>query len=39
MGFVSKSRFQATIVLDLPLYGDTEGWLRYLCSLSPTNWT
>lgn len=36
-GFVIRSRVRATVVLDLPSSGDTEGWLRYLCSLSPTN--
>lgn len=35
-GFASRSIVWATIVLDLPFSGDTEGWLRYLCSLSPT---
>ena len=34
MGFVSRNRVQATLVLDLPFSGDAEGWLRYLCSLS-----
>ena len=38
-GFASRSRVRATVVFDLPFFGDTEGWLRYLCSLSPTNWT
>ena len=28
MGFMSRNRVQAT-----------KGWLRYLCSLSPTDWT
>ena len=39
MGFVSRNRVRATIVLDLPFSGDTEGWLRYLCSLSLVDWT
>ena len=34
VGFVSRNRVQATLVLDLPFSGDAEGWLRYLCSLS-----
>ena len=39
VGFVSRNRFRATIVLDLPFSGDNEDWLRYLCSLSPADWT
>ena len=39
MGFVSRNRVRATIVLDLPFSKDIEGWLRYLCSLSLTDWT
>ena len=38
-GFAIRSRFRATIVLDLPFSRDTVGCLRYLCSLSPTDWT
>ena len=38
-GFAIRSRVQATIVLDLPFSGDIEGWLRYLCGLSPTDLT
>jgi len=30
-GFAIKSRVRATIVLNLPFSGDTEGWLGYLC--------
>ena len=37
MGFVSRNRVWATIVLDLPFPGDTKVWLRYLCSLCPAN--
>ena len=39
MGFVSRNRVRETVVLDFPFFEDTEGWLRYLCSLSPTDWT
>ena len=39
MGFVSRNRVRATVALDLPFYRDTNGWLRYLCSLSPNDWT
>ena len=38
MGFVSRNRVRAIIVLDIPFSEDTEGWLRYLCSLSLTDW-
>ena len=39
VGFVSRNGVRATVVLDLPFVGDTKGWLRYLCSLSVTDWT
>ena len=39
IGFVCRNRVWSTIFLDLPFFGDTNGWLRYLYSLSPTNWT
>ena len=39
VGFVTRSRVRATVVLNLPFSEDTKGWLRYLCSLSPANWT
>ena len=39
MGFVNRNRVWATVALDLPFSRDTEGWLRYLCSLSPSDWT
>ena len=39
MVFMSRNRFQATIALDLPFSGDTKGKLRYLHSLSPTDWS
>ena len=39
MGFVSRNRVQVTVALYFPFSGNTEGWLRYLCSLSPTDWT
>ena len=39
VGFMSRNRVWATVVLDLPFSGDTKGWLRYLCSLTPTDWT
>ena len=39
VGFVSRNRVQATVALDLPFSSDTEGWLRYLCNLSPIDWT
>ena len=37
MGFVRRNRIRALVVLDLPFFGDTDGWLRYLCSLISTN--
>ena len=37
MGFVSRNKVWATVSLDLPFSEDTDGWLRYLCSLSPTD--
>ena len=37
MGFVSRNRVRATVSLNLPFSRDTDGWLRYLCSLSPTD--
>ena len=37
MGFVERNRIRATVALDLPFSGDTDGWLRYLCSLSLTD--
>ena len=37
MGFVDRNRIRATVSLDLPFSRDTNGWLRYLCSLSPTD--
>lgn len=39
MGFVGRNRIRATMALDIAFFGDIDGWLRYLCSLSPTNWT
>ena len=39
VGFMNRNRVRATVVLDLPFSRDIEGWLRYLCSLSPTDWT
>ena len=39
MGFVDRNRIRATMSLDLPFSRDTDGWLRYLCSLSPIDWT
>ena len=39
MGFVSRNRVQTTISLNLPFSRDTDGWLRYLYSVSPTDWT
>ena len=39
MGFVSRNGVWATVSLDLPFSEDTDGWLRYLCSLSLTDWT
>ena len=33
MGFVSRNRVWATVVLDLPFFGDNKGWL------SPIDWT
>ena len=39
MGFVRRNRIRAPIVLDFPFFGDIDGWLRYLCSLSPIDWT
>ena len=39
IGFISRNRNLATVVLALPFSGDTECWLRYLCSLTPTDWT
>ena len=39
MGFVDKNRIRAIVSLDLPFSRDTDGWLRYLCSLSPIGWT
>ena len=38
MGFVDRNRIRATMSLDLPFSRDTDGWLRYLCSLSPIDW-
>ena len=37
MGFVDRNRVWATVALDFPFSGDTDGWLRYICSLSPTD--
>ena len=37
MGFLSRNRVWATVALDFPFSRDTKGWLRYLCSLSPTD--
>lgn len=34
MRFVSRNRVWAIVSLGLPFFGDTNGWLRYLCSLS-----
>nr|POE95299.1 hypothetical protein CFP56_05659 [Quercus suber] len=39
IGFVDRNRIWATVSLDLPFSGDTDGWLRYLCSLIPIDWT
>ena len=39
VGFVSRNQVWDTIALNLPFSGDIEGWLRYLCSLSPADWT
>ena len=39
VGFVSRNRFRATIVLDFPFSGDNDDWLRYLFSLSTADWT
>ena len=39
MGFVDRNRIRATVSFDLPFSEDADGWLRYLCSLSPTDWT
>ena len=39
MGFMDRNRIQATVSLNLPFSRDTDSWLRYLCSLSPTYWT
>ena len=39
MGFVGRNIIRATVSLDLPFFGDTDGWLRYLHGLSPTDWT
>ena len=39
MGFMSRNKVWAIVVLDLPFSGDIKGWLKYLCSLSPINWT
>ena len=38
MGFLRKNRVKITIALNLPFTGDTIAWLRYLFSLSPTDW-
>ena len=39
MGFVSRNRVRAIVSLNLPFARDTDGWPRYLCSLSPNDWT
>ena len=39
MGFVRRNKFQSTVFLNLPFSSDTDGWLRYLYSLSPTDYT
>ena len=39
MDFVRRNRIQAPVVLDFPSFRDIDGWLRYLCSLSPIDWT
>ena len=39
MGFLDRNRIRATVSLDLPFSMGTDGQLRCLCSLSPTNQT
>ena len=39
MGFMCRNKFQSTVFLNLPFSSDTDGWLRYLYSLSPTDYT
>jgi len=39
MAFMDRNRIRANVFLDLSFSHDTDGWLRYLCSLSPTDCT
>ena len=38
MGFLRKNRVKITLALNLPFTRDTIARLRYLFSLSPTDW-